>query len=198
MVKYVVIIAVLGFLGGCSILMPYDEKFACEANAEFGKCTNVEGAYSEAVTGKPSGPTIRNNDDGDVYLDYEGMDENEFDFSVKSKRTAQMVTGDAGFEENNDIKKASNKKPNQMEDPYLVYKNSVYRELSGLINLPNKTPMVKQPTQVRTLVLSYATESHHKPLYMPRYVYFMLEDYIWVMNGRLLDQKNHMSAIFGE
>jgi len=192
------------YLSGCSILMPYSENFACEADAEYGKCTNVSGAYEEAVTGKPSGPTIKKDEDDDVYLDYSEMQGTD-------KTTTRQQQEDWNFEDDefaSDVaashkKSIKNKKTvkqqnNPQEDAYLRYKNSVYRELSGLINKPKETPMVRQPTQVRTLILSYTTQKDYKPLYMPRYVYYMLDDYMWVMGGNVFSDKDEMSKVFGE
>lgn len=44
-------------LSACSIL-PYEENFACQGDRTYGKCTDVEGAYHEAVTGEPLGAPI--------------------------------------------------------------------------------------------------------------------------------------------
>lgn len=38
-------------LGGCSVLAPYDSKFQCERSRDYGKCVDVQGAYSEALGG---------------------------------------------------------------------------------------------------------------------------------------------------
>ena len=204
MVKSAVATISVFFISGCSILIPYDEKFACEGNAEYGKCTSVSGAYDESVTGNPSGPTIRN-DNGDVYLDYKGLDKEE----------GESINVDLDFDDDTDfedefpmenevrnkvaVKKTSKVLAKEIADiEYLKYKNSVYRELTGLIETPDKTPMVKQPTQVRTLVLSYSSEGKHTPLYMPRYVYYMLDDYMWVISGRVLNKNGSVSGIFGD
>lgn len=56
-IKALILFLVLAALGGCSVL-PYEEDFACSRDATYGKCTNVEGAYNEAITGVSAGDTI--------------------------------------------------------------------------------------------------------------------------------------------
>lgn len=56
-IKSLLLLLVLSVLAGCSVL-PYEEDFACSRNSTYGKCTNVEGAYNEAITGVSSGATI--------------------------------------------------------------------------------------------------------------------------------------------
>lgn len=41
-------------LNGCSIF-PYEENFACDAEKNFGRCVDVNGAYVTATTGNPEG-----------------------------------------------------------------------------------------------------------------------------------------------
>lgn len=55
--KFVLFVAAALLAGGCS-LMPYEEEFACEGDGTYGKCVSVQGAYDEAVTGKPQGRVI--------------------------------------------------------------------------------------------------------------------------------------------
>jgi conjugal transfer pilus assembly protein TraV len=56
-------------------------------------------------------------------------------------------------------------------------------ELKGLIEQP-VTPMLKPPRTVRTLILPYADRQRPDRLYMPRYVYSLMERPQWVV-GRL-------------
>lgn len=47
---------------GCAIFAPYDSKFQCERSRDFGKCTDVAGAYSDALGGvEDSGVGSRGN-----------------------------------------------------------------------------------------------------------------------------------------
>lgn len=42
---------------GCSLLVPYDDEFSCPGSRDYGKCTDVNGAYEEAVYGTPAPDT---------------------------------------------------------------------------------------------------------------------------------------------
>lgn len=65
------------------------------------------------------------------------------------------------------------------------YRDSVYRELQGLIEQP-VTPMLKPPRTVRTLILPYADRQRPDRLYMPRYVYSLVERPQWVVGDYLV------------
>lgn len=56
-----------------------------------------------------------------------------------------------------------------------MYIDELYREMSLLIREP-ETPIIKAPKEMRTLILSYAGPKNKKTLYMPRYVYSIVED----------------------
>lgn len=66
------------------------------------------------------------------------------------------------------------------------YRDSVYRELQGLIDQP-VTPMLKPSRAVRTLILPYADRQRPDRLYMPRYVYSVLERPQWVVGDYLVE-----------
>ncbi|CAM8670886.1 MULTISPECIES: TraV family lipoprotein [Sphingobium] len=66
------------------------------------------------------------------------------------------------------------------------YRDSVYRELQGLIDQP-VTPMLKPPRSVRTLILPYADRQRPDRLYMPRYVYSVVERPQWVVGDYLVE-----------
>jgi conjugal transfer pilus assembly protein TraV len=68
---------------------------------------------------------------------------------------------------------------------YEGYRDSVYRELKGLIDEP-VTPMLKPARTVRTLILPYADRTRPDRLYMPRYVYSVLDRPVWVVGGTLV------------
>lgn len=68
---------------------------------------------------------------------------------------------------------------------YEGYRDSVYRELKGLIDEP-VTPMLKPARTVRTLILPYADRTRPERLYMPRYVYSILDRPSWVVGGTLV------------
>lgn len=66
------------------------------------------------------------------------------------------------------------------------YRDSVYRELQGLIDAP-VTPMLRPAETVRTLVLPYADRQRPDRLYMPRYIYSIVDRPAWVVGGYLVD-----------
>jgi conjugal transfer pilus assembly protein TraV len=68
---------------------------------------------------------------------------------------------------------------------YGTYRDSVYQELKGLIDAP-VTPMLKPARTVRTLILPYADRQRPDRLYMPRYVYSILDKPVWVIGGSLV------------
>nr|WP_254515217.1 TraV family lipoprotein [Novosphingobium sp. G106] len=70
--------------------------------------------------------------------------------------------------------------------PYAGYRDSVYRELQGLIDAP-ETPMLRQGRTVRTLILPYADRGRPDRLYMPRYVYSILDRPQWVVGDYLVN-----------
>jgi len=56
---------------------------------------------------------------------------------------------------------------------YQGYRDRVYQQMSKLVDAP-QTPVVRQPTVVRTLILSYSPGLDDQTAYMPRYVFTML------------------------
>jgi conjugal transfer pilus assembly protein TraV len=68
---------------------------------------------------------------------------------------------------------------------YGIYRDSVYAELKGLIDAP-VTPMLKPARTVRTLILPYVDRARPDRLYMPRYVYSVVDKPLWVVGGTLV------------
>ncbi|KEZ17959.1 Conjugal transfer protein TraV [Sphingobium yanoikuyae] len=69
---------------------------------------------------------------------------------------------------------------------YVGYRSSVYRELQGLVEAP-VTPMLRPGRTVRTLILPYADRERPDRLYMPRYVYSILDKPQWVVGDYLVN-----------
>lgn len=78
-------------------------------------------------------------------------------------------------------------------DAYGSYKDSVYRELKGLIEAP-VTPMLKPARTVRTLILPYADRQRPDRLYMPRYIYSILDRPVWVVGDMLIASPSRASS----
>lgn len=81
--------------------------------------------------------------------------------------------------------KAARGSRGSMPGAFAGYRDSVYRELQGLIEQP-VTPMLKPPRSVRTLILPYADRQRPDRLYMPRYVYSLVERPQWVVGDYLV------------
>lgn len=176
MFKRITIIAVI-VLNGCSI-MPYDNKSACERNASYGKCTDVKGAYREAVTGESAGPSMSK--EGTVVTPTGDTTDNEHGQAGHETGQKRPTSGDVNATPDS---KPGVKAVGPVSDPYPTYRELVLKKLVDLVEQPTAIPMVKQPMQARTLILSYTTKSELKPLFMPRYVYYMLDEYSWVLGG---------------
>ncbi|WP_257291439.1 TraV family lipoprotein [Endozoicomonas sp. ONNA1] len=147
-------------ISGCNIL-PYESEFGCRLEDNYGKCASMEEAYKEAVTGEPQGELI-------------------VPASQKGNSTSK-----------NEAQKSSNGSDNSpvvpAEQPYPNYRDSVYKELSTLIQHP-QTPMLRAPETIRTLVLSYSPGTRKQVLYMPRFIFSVIEEPEWVL-GQYLHKK---------
>ena len=125
-------------------LLPYNNDFACKLEDGYGKCISSDDAYTEATTGVDMGHAIT--EDG-VADDPKGS-------AAKTAATNQAASTKA--------------------DPsYQLYRDRVYKQMAQLVEAP-QTPVVRQPTVVRTLILSYSPGLDDQTAYMPRYVFTML------------------------
>ena len=147
---------------GCSWLMPYEEDFACRLKDNYGKCVSVEEAYEEAVTGESQGEFLRKSD----YEEEENSD------------------SETGTTANHSTEKQTNKE-------FTTYRQNMYNELSELIEDPI-TPMLKPPKTIRTLILPYSAKNEKVRLFMPRYVYSIVDDPRWVL-GEYLYKKPELT-----
>lgn len=59
-----------------------------------------------------------------------------------------------------------------------AYQASLYKKLIGLIDEPS-TPVIAPPKIMRVLLLPY--KGSDKELFMYRYVFFVVDDYTWVL-----------------
>jgi conjugal transfer pilus assembly protein TraV len=173
--RRLLLIPMIAALGGCatlgSVMSPYSEKYSCK-NSDHGQCVHPEKAYEDAVAGRPSrsDPAVTN----DKKL-------------LRGQTGAPAMPGMAA------------KGAAAPAGAYLGYKDSVYRELQGLIDQP-VTPMLKPPRTVRTLILPYADRQRPDRLYMPRYVFSIVETPAWVVGDYLVDpvQPSTQAPILGQ
>jgi conjugal transfer pilus assembly protein TraV len=124
-------------------------------NTDHGQCIHPERAYEDAVAG------IASRSDAAVTND---------PALLRDKGTGRRTKREAGAAASN---------------AYGPYRDSVYKELKGLIDAP-VTPMLKPARTVRTLILAYADRQRPDRLYMPRYVYAIVDRPLWVVGGTLL------------
>ena len=147
-----------------SMMSPYSEKFSCK-NKDHGQCIHPDEAYADAVAGRASRSDPRVTNDRTLLRDDHG------------EKAAASAGTDA----------AHHKKADALpETAFAGYRDSVYRELQGLIDAP-VTPMLRSPRTVRTLILPYADRQRPDRLYMPRYVYSILEAPSWVVGDYLVN-----------
>lgn len=158
----------LAALSGCasigSLMSPYSEKFSCK-NSDHGQCIHPEKAYADAVAGHPSrsDPAVTND---------KALLKGQTQTDSPSAATTPQRAGKA--------------KAVAPPSAYAGYRDSVYRELQGLIDAP-VTPMLRPSRAVRTLILPYADRARPDRLYMPRYVYSLLDKPQWVIGDYLVD-----------
>lgn len=157
-----IVLPALALLSSCatvgSLMSPYSEKFDCK-NSDHGQCIHPDQAYDDAVAGRPS------RSDPAVTADKKLLkDTLPASPEMPGRRVRQRGAAPSSFS---------------------GYRDSVYRELRGLIDAP-VTPMLRQPRTIRTLILPYADRQRPDRLYMPRYVYSILEAPSWVVGDYLV------------
>jgi conjugal transfer pilus assembly protein TraV len=171
--RLLMLIAAIAPLSGCStvgsLMSPYSEKFSCK-NSDHGQCIHPEKAYEDAVAGRRprSDPAVTRDK---KLLREPGVPQTDAESGIGTPAQASTKTMPGGKD---------------MPGAYAGYRDSVYRELQGLIDQP-VTPMLKPSQAVRTLILPYADRQRPDRLYMPRYVYSILERPSWVVGGYLVE-----------
>lgn len=143
-----------------SALSPYPEKFSCK-NSDHGQCIHPEQAHADAQAGRPS----------------------RSDPSVTSDRA--LLKGQEKAKPTSASRPNGKRRHDADTSVYPGYRESIYRELKGLIDAP-VTPMLRPGRSVRTLILPYADRERPDRLYMPRYVYSMVEMPRWVVADYLV------------
>ncbi len=140
-----------------SLMSPYSEKFSCKTS-DHGQCIHPDKAYADAIADVPS-------------------------------RSDPAVTNDKALlrdKANSPANSGAGKRRNSSAAPFNGYRDSVYRELEGLVEAP-VTPMLRPGRTVRTLILPYADRERPDRLYMPRYVYAIFERPQWVVGDYLVN-----------
>ncbi|AXE71561.1 TraV family lipoprotein (plasmid) [Escherichia coli] len=125
-------------------ILPYHNDFACKLEDGYGKCISSDDAYTEATTGSDMGHAITE----------DGVQNDPKESAAKNAAVADTSRAPA-------------------TPAYTSYRDRVYEQTAKLIDAP-QTPVVRQPTVVRTLILSYSPGLDEQTAYMPRYVFTML------------------------
>lgn len=170
------LVAAVAALGGCaavgSVMSPYPEKFSCR-NSDYGQCIDPEQAYNDAVAGR------RSRSDPSVTRDKKLLREAARAPTVVAVPASSTAPQSAAGARGRVVTVAAT-------EPYAGYRDSLYREMQGLIEAP-VTPMLRPPRTVRTLILPYAERQRPDRLYMPRFVYSVMGGPVWVVGDYLVD-----------
>lgn len=152
------LMALTGSLSGCASLGSVMSPYPEKfscKNPDHGQCIHPEQAYEDAVAGRAARSDPAVTNDRKLLRDS--------DKAVgKLRGSARSAAG-----------------------AFAGYRDSVYRELQGLIEAP-VTPMLKSGETVRTLILPYADRQRPDRLFMPRYVYSILDRPTWVVGSYLV------------
>lgn len=154
---YLVTIAILVLISGCSIV-PYEDEYACNLPNQLGKCQNMETSYQEAVTGVAINESMKPAS--------EQSNEDGHDQKQKGHATTVTKTG-----------------VNSTEHAYDRYIEDYYSQLQRLIVEP-KNPIIRQPTQMRLLILPYASRDG-SVMYMARHIYWVHQQPQFIMGDYL-------------
>jgi len=162
MIKTMVIALGALTLTSCG-LYPYQNKVACRLQDASGKCLSVSDAYDEAVTG----------DEKYAYL-------------RKRKHITEKQLLDTGKSEATHRKRSGGERlPSKRASGAAQHYNAQRLDMiARLINEPT-TPMLSPPKTVRTLVISYTNRANSNTLYMPRYIYSIVEQSRFVLDNYL-------------
>ena len=147
---------------GCKTLVPYDSKFMCEANQDYGRCMSVSDAYKEALEG-PAPAEAKKHPEAWNYK--QGAPKKTSTRGRKARDEYRMMQASLSGRD--------------------LYKDNEYREMAALIEQP-ATPIVQPPKVLRTLVVSYP---NGQTLYMPRYIVYIAEEARFVVGDYLNEEK---------
>lgn len=157
--------SLLAALSGCATVGAMMSPYSEKfdcKNSDHGQCIHPDRAYEDAVAGVAS-------------------------------KSDPKVTNDRAMLRGQDAARPSARSRNERAgNAYGSYRDSVYRELKGLVEAP-VTPMLKPAQTVRTLILPYADRQRPDRLYMPRYVYSVVDKPVWVVGGALVGAPDRAS-----
>ena len=173
---FIIVLAFI-FTAGCSILMPYKSEFQCP-DKDPGKCVTVKEAYRESKGFVRSSPS-RDEEDGKKDHGFVDDDDVLLDPSEEEPGRVSSTGKDTEKTESPEVSEQAETVSSDEDD---MYRASLQKELTELIQMP-VTPVVIPPRVMRILVLPYPEGDR---LYMPRYIYLMVDDPEWVLGNYLM------------
>lgn len=172
-------------LSACSTVLPYSSDFSCK-NDDHGRCIEPLNAYALAVS--------ETQDTVDGTLDVGEPVGKSGKARTRSWGGGSDQTGDRNRRRRGDPPGLQLASTTEVA-PYEGYQQALYRELTGLIDQP-ETPMLTPPKTVRTLILPYSDGRATGTLYMPRYVYSIVEAPQFIMGNYLTKERQNDLASF--
>ena len=157
--------SLLATLSGCATVGAMMSPYSEKfdcKNSAHGQCIHPDRAYEDAVAG------------------------------VASKSDPKVPNDRAMLRGQDTARPSARSRNERAGNAYGSYRDSVYRELKGLVEAP-VTPMLKPAQTVRTLILPYADRQRPDRLYMPRYVYSGVDKPVWVVGGALVGAPDRAS-----
>ncbi len=160
------IVVMLLLLSACKHFTPYEADFSCPETFG-GKCISTTTAYEESINGDPQDPLNETSKASDTSESSESSNESDKDIADAIEKAAE---------------------PDSTE---VTYFNALVKKMTSILKEP-KTPMIKPPKVIRVLVLPY--EGSGSELYMPRYIYLIVDKAQWVLENQLTGKKRHLRS----
>lgn len=164
-------------LSGCaavgSVMSPYSEKFSCK-NSDHGQCIHPDQAYADALAGRPSksDPAVTN------------------DRKLLDQETAHPINGRTlPAAQHAPAAPASNRRGTKLRAAARPAEPSI-----GAVVESPASPMLRPSRTVRTLILPYADKQRPGRLYMPRYIYSIVDRPAWVVGDYLVEPGGRVPA----
>lgn len=164
-------------LTGCaavgSVMSPYREKFSCK-NSDHGQCIHPDQAYADALAGRPSKSDPAVTDDRKLLVHDKAHPMDERTPPAAQHAPAALASNRRG------TKLPAAARPAQPN-------------IGAVVESPS-SPMLRPSRTVRTLILPYADKQRPGRLYMPRYIYSIVDRPAWVVGDYLVEPGGRIPA----
>ncbi|HUD93893.1 type IV conjugative transfer system lipoprotein TraV [Sphingobium sp.] len=164
-------------LSGCaaigSVMSPYSEKFSCK-NSDHGQCIHPDQAYADALAGRPSrsAPAFTNDRKLLVQEDAHAIEGR----TLPAPRSATTALA-----------------PNRRGTKLPAAAPFTQPNIGAVVESPS-SPMLRPSRTVRTLILPYADKQRPGRLYLPRYIYSIVDKPAWVVGDYLVEPGGRVPA----